>query len=86
MVSFISIKFAAVMLKFFQSFVYRHSIREMAFCEVFRPLLPQIWSDFVKILTRGSNTLANKKFETFLKGSILYRKGANPKFALLVQL
>ena len=56
------------MLKFFQSFVYRHSIREMAFCEVFRPLLPQIWSDFVKILTRGSNTLANKKIWNIFEG------------------
>ena len=38
----------------FQSVLYPFSIHEMAlFGAIFGPLLPQIWSDYAEVITRG---------------------------------
>ena len=70
-VSFISIAFAVVKLKMSKFCLAIQHPWNGSSRELFGSLLPQIWSNFVKILTRGS-TLANRNivwkfFEAFKK-------------------
>ena len=86
MVTFISIAFVVVRLKIFKVSVTIQRPRNSPFWEVFGPLLNQYDPILPKFSTEIVFQQTKTLFKNFLKASIIYGKGTDPKLALLVQI